>query len=123
MDVREDDQMDCKYCSKQIQFHFHEACNNRLRAEEACFSCDFWLARLREYQEGITFVADGKAYTPAVKYIRTDKPARWRGFGGVHWMVKHNGEEYITNDLWGRGVVPEHFREWMPDNAELEATR
>jgi len=115
--------MDCKYCGELIQFHFYEARNDELRAEQACFSCDFWLRRLKEYQKGETFVSGGCAYTPAVKRIRTDKPSRWLGFAGTHWEVKHNGEEYITNDLWHRGSVPEHFREWMPDNAELRRLR
>jgi len=115
--------MECKLCNKPIQFHFVDPTNDRLRTNETCFKCDFWLKRLREYQDSETFVANGFAYTPAVKRIRTDKPSRWLGFAGAHWQVKHNGEEYITNDLWGRGTVPEHFREWMPDNAELRQVR
>lgn len=30
-----------------------------------------------------------------------------------------DGTEVVTNDLWAQGVIPAHFRDRLPDNAEF----
>lgn len=63
-------------------------------------------------------IAGGAAYSIGRD---TDNP---RGFGGQRWSIRfHDGREIVTVSLWHLGNVPCEWRDHLPDNARLEATR
>lgn len=116
--------VECVECGKWDDFCFHESTTRRLWEQQTCFNCDFWLEHAR---------------------WATDPPAKYAGkiavVGGRHWVVGarasgdkslmgcggrevtvrwHDGRVASTNNLWGQGTIPEHFRARLPDTAVLE---
>lgn len=83
----------------------------RMDRDGLCFDCAFWSLRL---EEGVTFVADGKAYFIGPEGVNV----RWAGFGGEKFVIEFlDGRRVETHNLWHRGVVPEHFRARLPNTA------
>lgn len=76
-------------------------------AIHVCFTCGFWLNQVLNDRDR-AFVISGIHY-------RAGKG----GFGGhVFTVRRHTGETY-TGELWSQGIIPEHMRDRLPDNAEF----
>ena len=109
--------MKCKECGKEIEFHWIEDKNNRLKELQLCFTCDFWIEHIqRDKTVDNTFVINGWHYIVG----REDKGDRYefRGCGGSKFVIKaHDGREITTTNLWVQGEIPQHFRTRLPDNA------
>lgn len=78
-----------------------------------CFSCRFWT---RIVADGNAVIADGRAYEVAPEWPKTGM----RGSRGLKFVIEHaDGSQTTTTNLWYRGTVPAHFRDELPDNANL----
>ncbi len=44
----------------------------------------------------------------------------FRGFGGREFRIRfYDGRtDVVTRNLWHQGIIPEHYRALLPDNAE-----
>lgn len=116
--------VECVECGEWSDVCFNSSTTESLWRRQVCFNCDFWLEKVR---------------------WATDPPAKYAGriavVGGRHWVVGsratgdkshmgcggrevtvrwHDGRVTSTNNLWGQGTIPEHFRDRLPDTAVLE---
>lgn len=89
-----------------------------------CINCLYWLEWIESATKNpLMFISSGRAYTigrePSAGELRRNQDCY--GFGGAGWKVSiNNGEWITTHNLWTQGEVPKHFRERLPDNAELK---
>lgn len=85
-----------------------------LQKLQLCFSCAFWMEKVDLDKQGISIRVKGKHYIVGKDFSYS------KGFGGKHWKIKfHDGREIETNNLWFQGVIPERFRNRLPDNARF----
>jgi hypothetical protein len=93
-----------------------EAMDN-LKESGLCVLCERWVAfSLAKHPSFVR--ANGR------HYIIGDEEGNlvfgMRGFGGERFIVKfHDGRIVKTTNLWAQGVIPERFRDRLPDNAEF----
>jgi hypothetical protein len=82
-----------------------------------CSSCNFWLSKYEMVLEDDLrfFVAEGNAY-----WIGEPPPARQEGFGGRKFSITRLGWTTVTTNLWHNGVIPDYWRPFLKDNAELK---
>lgn len=83
-----------------------------------CFGCGFWQDRVAEGSGivigGTRYVDEGRRTLPAGRQ-------HVLGFGGARHRIRmHDGALVETNNLWSNGIIPEHFRDRLPDNAAFE---
>lgn len=99
----------CIVCEQETTEHHLEYI-----AAQRCSSCAFWLMRIA-LANPRTFQANGNSYFIGYE---TDYP---KGFGGRRWHIEFiDGRAPVeTDSLWHGGVVPERFRDRLPDNAVL----
>ncbi|WP_020586105.1 hypothetical protein [Desulfobacter curvatus] len=83
--------------------------------EGNCFDCSFWLLKT-EYHEDLAerrVVVDGNHYM--ISEVKNTYP---QGFGGRQFIIQFfDGRIIKTNNLWSQGMIPDRFREMLPDNA------
>lgn len=88
-----------------------EPYKSQMLSRKLCFKCNFW----HEYSEDASnprhFVIGSQHYCLGT--------GNGGGFGGRKFLIQRIGCEDIieTKDLWAQGVIPEHFRERLPDTA------
>lgn len=95
-----------------------------------CTSCDHWerLYEGRRRNDVISIRVNGRHYQTALQSINKP-PGKYAGFGGRKFVVRIKSphttlvdcitHEFYTCDMWTQGVIPEHFRDKLPDNAEF----
>ena len=106
----------CVECGATISYNFSRGITRKMKEQRVCFNCHFWLKLVAEKDEiGIARI-DHEHY-----YV--GKAESWHGFkglGGRKFIIKwKDGRRIVTNNLWCQGIIPEHFRDRLPDNAEF----
>lgn len=82
-----------------------------------CFECNFWLGKIRDIGDPTWVRVNGRCFRIAEEAA----PGSFRGFGGARYIIRFNdGRLATTTNLWTQGVIPERFRERLPDNAVFE---
>ena len=111
--------MDCKHCGRDIADttkRMSADVGDRCLRHGECWRCNFWMEIARNMDQ-FTVVDAGEVYRIALHPV-----AGYRGFGGRRWVVKFkDGKQLHTDNLWSNGRVPEHLREYLPDNATVMA--
>lgn len=75
-----------------------------------CFNCRFWTEKLT--LKGIR--VDNE------HYMHSDDSGAFKGHGGHLFTIQmDSGEILMSSNLWYQGVIPEHFRDKLPDNARF----
>jgi len=109
------DKIVCKECGKEDvpASHSKESYPN-----DVCFNCWFWQRKVDNKADPNQVVINGNCY-----YIGDERPSIDRGFGGRLFHIQRlpAGEVIRTTNLWHNGIVPEHFRERLPNNAKFVA--
>lgn len=109
----------CVDCGQRDLLGWEDRTREKLEATGLCFDCLHW-AQARKAMAGKSwkhFVSKGSFYTIGDTY-------EGGGFGGTRWHVTWPcGHVEDTKNLWHGGDVPEHWRERLPDNAELVSVR
>jgi len=87
------------------------------RTEYRCRSCRYWISVIRESLNGERVIVDGQHYT----IVGDGDGAVGRGFGGRKFVIEffEDGRRVETENLWTQGLIPERFREALPDNAKF----
>lgn len=105
--------MQCEFCGKQYIQKF-PACvyfgNN-------CYDCSYWLQKiyLPEAEKKNRAIIDGTYWIIAPEIL-----SPFMGMGGTEFCLRfRDGREITTYNLWYQGEIPENFREFLPDNAEI----
>ena len=110
----------CKICGKTEESS-HWINGKEMLEKEHCFECNYWLSL---HEDDITNRKDHKyVITNGVHYViePEDSTDFFRGFGGAKVKIKFfDGTEVLSTNLWYQGVIPERFRDIMPDNGTIE---
>lgn len=118
--------MQCKECQTKIKLSYGEELNVELKKEQLCSTCHFWNNIVKEETNKILYnsdknrrvIIDGKCYYP--NGYKTNTKKYMLGFSGKEFnIIMNDGTKILTNDLWYNGIIPTHFRNRLPDNAEF----
>jgi len=107
----------CMECGYEKELMFDESTVTRLILSQRCFECDFWY-RLYILRDDPSMVRiDGKNYHLGQEYgVKEDA----KGFGGRRFDIRFfKGATITTTNLSFNGVIPDNFKERLPDNAEF----
>jgi hypothetical protein len=83
-----------------------------------CWDCNFWYEKiiLANYKQVARI--NGRHYV--IEDEAGDTIFGFRGFNGQEFTIKFfDGRVVKTTNLWFQGVIPERFRDRLPDNAEF----
>lgn len=104
--------------------------SNYKTKDSLCFNCNHWeeLYESRLDPSIIHIRVNGRHYQTALQSINKP-PEKYAGFGGRRFNVRikppHTtlvdavSHEFYTCDMWIQGIIPEHYRDKLPDNAEF----
>lgn len=91
----------CRFCKQ------HES-----QIGDLCHECDYWIRQINIKPENRVVVKG--------VHFRISKSETFKGFGGrVVLIAFKDGRTITTNNLWCQGDIPERFRRYLPDNAEI----
>lgn len=99
----------CMICGKEIttKKYIENICSSE------CFEKQYWNQRVKRVNEPTQVVINGYVYQ-----IEREDACGSRGFdGAVHYIKFFNGRIIRTTNLWSNGLIPEEFREKLPNNA------
>lgn len=96
----------CVKCGKQ--------CGDEAERRKMCFNCNFWTDLALHRTASNMVRIDGTHYM-----IGTEEgPASCKGFNGKRFKIKFDdGRVVETTNLWHQGVIPQLFRDLLPNNA------
>ena len=106
----------CGYCGHSpVNLDYTTETRQSMIRRGACFTCNFWLDRLDQYNSPRCVVINNNMY----HIDNWSSPGRMRGYGGrVFHIKRHDSDQIVTtNNLWHNGDIPERFHHLMPDNA------
>ena len=106
----------CKECRMWERLPFSNIEMMKLIALQMCQGCEFWhkFEILKNDPNAVRI--NGKHYWIGPE----DDPAPpyWRGMGGGKVIVKfEDGRQIMSTNFWYQGVIPQRWRERLPDNA------
>lgn len=108
----------CRKCGKIT----NDANHYILKDHTVCFNCEFFFKKIEEYKAGKILIIDGAAYSDG-GYRESVRHSWELGFGGREFYYRKftDPEDQFTrtNNMWGCGFIPEHFKDELPDNAEF----
>jgi hypothetical protein len=85
-----------------------------LNYQNLCFNCCFWTNIIEN--KDVKVIIDGNVYN--VGKEEKVHSREFRGFDGRKFVIKKfSGETIETTNLWSNGLIPERFRNQLPDNA------
>ena len=86
------------------------------RERGLCANCAYWDEAYQDYVAGKRLVVDGQSYTIGREDSRD--PASCRGHGGARFRIQYPAGRVVeSTNLWSQGVIPERWRDRMPDTA------
>jgi len=106
----------CKECGKKVlEKDLHYMDNDRLIKEKLCFTCDFWMKKVKTIKDPNWVRVNNESY-----YIGDETEKGFRGFDSRKFIIKFNNGKIIeTTNLWHQGEIPQHFRKRLFNNAEF----
>lgn len=114
----------CLVCNKEVNTdgpHYRMSKDEYICSKE-CFYKNFWDAKVR-WKENNDKTEQGErvARIEGVHYVIGDEndTSTFRGHGGRKFTIKFldSDETITTTNLWRQGVIPEEYKELLPDNA------
>jgi len=118
----------CIKCGAEEKCFYNEATVTALAARQLCFSCDFYWRFLNDpaptpdrHHHSTAVVANGHIYTDGGNVENPGYDTRALGFGGHKWHFRmlDDSREWMSNNVWHGGEIPEIWRKEIPDNAEI----
>lgn len=105
--------MNCVICGKEIE---KSKFSNKVLCSSECFHIDYWNGKVEIKDDPRSVRVNGEQY-----YISDENSkSTFRGFGGAKFKIKFfDGREIVSTNLWYNGVIPEEFKNKLPDNAEF----
>jgi len=105
----------CKECG-QIDNPNNWLGGEKIAATGHCFNCNFWAEYVERKDETNIVRAQHRHYVACEEASLGSHP--WKGFSGHRFKIRFNdGREIETTNLWSQGVIPDRWRERLPDNA------
>lgn len=106
----------CDICGALATTNYTKPTPQRMIDQNLCFHCLLWQDRVNE-NDPKRLIIEGGMYSDG-----GDQPSNHSntlGFGGRRFKIERDGLVWSTNNLWFAGVVPEEWREKLPDNAKF----
>lgn len=108
----------CSHCGADAKCLFTPSTNREMVEKELCFTCLFWMEKTKPS------IRDSEA-TARINgtHFRIGPPRNWgsmhfRGYRGAKFVIKFDDGRIVeTTNLWCQGLIPESFREELPNNA------
>lgn len=103
----------CAMCGSEYRESYMDCGElRRMQRDGTCFTCAFWELRA---ETGAKTIIDGCVYSPG---RRTS--GEFRGCAGRRFDIEYfDGKRITTFDLWVGGVIPQRWRDRMPDTARF----
>lgn len=97
----------CEICGKEIE---KSNWRNAVLCSDECFTINFF----RECLDASAIIVNGQCYHDG-GYGRSHNG--FKGFGGSVYKLRslRTGEEFVTDNLWSNGVIPDIMRIDHPD--------
>lgn len=106
----------CVECAQPLDDGYVEPYKTRITEQQTCFTCLFWLEYVRDTENPTHVRVNGWHYV-----IKPDPPKGFRGsvgHGGSEFRFQLNdGRLVVSRNVWSQGIIPDHFRERLTDNA------
>lgn len=107
----------CRECGDVLAAkQWIESVRKRVLARKLCHSCLHWSDLAAKADDPSSVRVDGRHY-----WIEPDDPVgqrRFSGFAGRRFDIHfHDGRRVVSHNLWTQGIVPDRFRDRLPDNA------
>jgi hypothetical protein len=106
--------MICIHCSAKIDFRYVASVNQELLDHKECFTCNHFMQRTRMLPNDRHIVINNEMYWIGDE---TSSSSLLRGYGGRRFLIIRDNERIVTTNLWHNGTVPEHLRQYLPNNA------
>lgn len=106
----------CVECGDVLYDGYYEPTKSDIINRQLCFGCLFWTDLINVLDDPSTVRVEGRHYR--VERDRPHSPSSCLGFGGSRFHIRfHDGRVIVSHNLWTQGVIPDRFRERLPDNA------
>lgn len=106
----------CKKCGALEMASYVENVRAQMLEAEVCFYCNHW-EQIAAMPDDRLLVINGATYRDGGRKFNTN--SGFLGHSGHVFRIRKDGVEWETNNLWSGGVIPEEFRDRLPDNAEF----
>lgn len=117
----------CVKCGGSEECHYNDKTKADLTSRQLCFSCDFYWRFLNDpvktpnrHHHSTAVIAGGNIYTDGGN---VDSPGNGRllGFAGhqFHFRMLDGSRDWLTNNVWHGGEIPQIWRNEIPDTAEI----
>lgn len=105
----------CKECGCPFTLHYAAEVRNVLLEQGICHGCNHWRDQMKR---------SGGLVIEGQHYRALPASGGSQGFGGREFSIRKldTGEVIQTRNLWHQGIIPPHFRDRLPDNAEFVET-
>jgi hypothetical protein len=108
----------CRECDDVLYDHWYDEVKARVLGEKLCHSCLFWADYVRSKGDPTHVVVKGRHYV--IEPNRQGRAGGFIGHGGAEFVIRFfDGREVTTRNLWAQGIVPEWFRDRLPDSGEF----
>lgn len=106
----------CSRCGILEAANYSTTTKDRMTSKQICFHCDHWEQISKEVKPS-RLIIDGETYGDGGNKPKERKD--FLGFGGRLWKIEREGKIWETNNIWYGGVIPQEYRDIMPDNARF----
>jgi len=107
----------CRECGAPELAHYVN--REQLLDRQLCFTCSLWTDRFHDFGDSQAFVGDDWRYQTIATIGVGGGVQAMKGYGGRVWTIQFllTGAIIKTDNLWDGGVVPEWFRDRLPQTA------
>lgn len=108
--------MTCTRCGKEYTNHYSMEVGTIMQEKNVCFECAFWI-----WQHDLDKAGNREfAIIDGAHYVLCPSTTGIKGNCGRKYTIRFkDGRTVECDNLWHQGIIPERFREQMPDNAEF----
>lgn len=107
----------CVHCgAENFNIAFVEETRDRLVEKCRCFHCDFWMDKAENPHPDALIDRD-YVHRMAKREIMKQRPFMGGGGTRVRFHMT-DGTEFVSNDVWFQGVIPEHLRHLFKINVD-----
>lgn len=114
----------CRICSSELKYAYNRPWRVKTLARQLCDNCNFWWGMVECRINGDVTCdnlpiarINGEHYTICAELPEDSIP---RGHNGKSFTIAFfDGRSISTTNLWCQGLIPELFKEQLPNNAEF----
>lgn len=106
---------ECEVGDKVVHTDTSKCVTNKIKPVKRLFREDV----IKILNNNYRIIINGNCYVDSGDKPQCDYKS-WLGFDGQRFYIRFfDGREITTNNLWHNGIIPQEYREQLPDNAEF----